>query len=186
MLEEFENIVFKVFDKIPFKVQTKDGYYPSKKEVENILTYAFSESNISKNEIEYIYTDNKYFGFGLTVCTYKDVEILKERVQISIHLDTVDDKEPILISVQYFKGNKKKQNTIKQTTNIVKQTTKELGITQKKLAQRMGVSEVSLSRWAKGEIIIPKWALNMIELLKTEKKYNDAKNKFKELDNIFN
>ncbi len=69
--------------------------------------------------------------------------------------------------------------------NIVKKTAKELGMTQKELAKRIKTSEVSLSRWAKGEVQIPKWALEMFELLKTEKKYNEAKSKFKELDNIF-
>lgn len=69
--------------------------------------------------------------------------------------------------------------------NIVKRTAKELGISQKELAERLKTSEVSLSRWAKGQIEIPEWALEMFELLKTEKKYHEAKAKFKELDNIF-
>lgn len=69
--------------------------------------------------------------------------------------------------------------------NIVKKTAKELGISQKDLAERLKTSEVSLSRWAKGQVEIPEWALEMFELLKMEKKYNEAKAKFKELDNIF-
>ena len=69
--------------------------------------------------------------------------------------------------------------------NIIKKTAKELGLTQKELAERLKTSEVSLSRWAKGQIEIPEWALEMFELLKIEKKYNAAKAKFKELDNIF-
>ncbi len=68
--------------------------------------------------------------------------------------------------------------------NIVKETAKELGISQKELAERLKTSEVSLSRWAK-QNEIPEWALEMFELLKTEKKYHEAKAKFKELDNIF-
>jgi len=59
--------------------------------------------------------------------------------------------------------------------NIVKQTAKELGMTQKELAERMGVAENTVSQWSRGVVDTPKWALEMFELLKTEKKYNTIK-----------
>jgi len=34
--------------------------------------------------------------------------------------------------------------------NLVKKTCKELGITQKELAERIGLNEVSISRWSNG------------------------------------
>lgn len=60
--------------------------------------------------------------------------------------------------------------------NIVKKTAKELGMTQKELAERMGVAENTISQWSRGIIETPKWALEMFELLKTERKYTAIKN----------
>jgi len=59
--------------------------------------------------------------------------------------------------------------------NIVKETAKELGMTQKQLAEYMGVSEDTVSNWSRGAVETPKWALKMFELLKTEKKFNNIK-----------
>ena len=59
--------------------------------------------------------------------------------------------------------------------NIVKQTAKELGLTQKELAEYIGVHEDTMSKWSRGKIETPKWAVKMFELLKTEKKYNTIK-----------
>jgi len=72
-----------------------------------------------------------------------------------------------------------------QELNIIKKTCKELGITQKELAQRIKVEEATISRWAKNKVSVSNWALEMFELLKIEKKFNEAKTKFKEIDNIF-
>jgi transcriptional regulator with XRE-family HTH domain len=58
---------------------------------------------------------------------------------------------------------------------IVKQTAKELGITQKELAERMGVTEDTISNWSRGKIETPKWALEMFKLLIKEKKFETIK-----------
>lgn len=50
-----------------------------------------------------------------------------------------------------------------KTENIIKQTCQELGITQKELADRLGVSKPSVERWAQGEV--PEQAQKQIELL---------------------
>ena len=59
--------------------------------------------------------------------------------------------------------------------NIVKQTAKELGMTQKELAEYMGVGENTIGNWSRGVIDTPEWAIKMFELLKTEKKFNTIK-----------
>ncbi len=40
---------------------------------------------------------------------------------------------------------------IEESENIVKKTCRELGITQKELAEKIGVSQNTVSNWAKGE-----------------------------------
>jgi transcriptional regulator with XRE-family HTH domain len=40
---------------------------------------------------------------------------------------------------------------VSEEVNLVKKTCKELGITQKELAKRIGVSERTISTWAKGK-----------------------------------
>lgn len=58
-------------------------------------------------------------------------------------------------------------------SNIVKETAKELGMTQKQLAEHIGVSEETVSKWSRGVVETPKWALKMFELLKNELKYKE-------------
>ena len=70
-------------------------------------------------------------------------------------------------------------------SNIVKETAKELGMTQKALAERIKVDETTMSRWAKEKVPVPDWALEMFELLQTEKKFKEAKEKFNQISNIF-
>ena len=56
-----------------------------------------------------------------------------------------------------------------ENENIVKKTCKELGITQKELAERVGVSETTLTNLARGATPIPEWAEKMFSLLIKEK-----------------
>jgi len=66
--------------------------------------------------------------------------------------------------------------------NIVKKTCKELGITQKELAERLGVSPASISDWAKGNI--PKMTQLALELLIKNKNLEYKLNIFKEAHKI--
>ncbi|MDR0666913.1 MAG: helix-turn-helix transcriptional regulator [Campylobacteraceae bacterium] len=72
---------------------------------------------------------------------------------------------------------------IRKIDNIVKQTCKELGITQKELAERIGVAENTVSQWSRGVSPLPQWAVKTFELLKIETKYNTIKRFFSDLDN---
>lgn len=64
--------------------------------------------------------------------------------------------------------------------NIVKLTCKELGITQKELAEQMGVSETTLTNWARGATPIPEWGNKMFLLLKKERKLDTIINLVKD------
>ena len=55
--------------------------------------------------------------------------------------------------------------------NIVKHTCKELGITQKELAERLGVPQSTVSGWAKNDI--PKMTKLALELLIKNKNLED-------------
>ncbi|MDD5549384.1 MAG: helix-turn-helix transcriptional regulator, partial [Sulfurovaceae bacterium] len=63
----------------------------------------------------------------------------------------------------------------KKKDNIVKSTAKALGMTQKELAEHIGVHEETLSRWARGTAEMPDMAKKLFELLIIEKKYNTIK-----------
>jgi DNA-binding XRE family transcriptional regulator len=66
----------------------------------------------------------------------------------------------------------------KENINIVKKVCKELGVTQKELAKQMDIHEETVSKWSRGIIDTPKWALKHFELLKIEKQYNIIKEFF--------
>ncbi|MFV0481283.1 MAG: helix-turn-helix domain-containing protein [Campylobacteraceae bacterium] len=57
--------------------------------------------------------------------------------------------------------------------NIVKLTCKELGITQKELAERIGVAEITISQWSRGVNKIPEWAITIFGLLSELKEYKN-------------
>ena len=57
--------------------------------------------------------------------------------------------------------------------NLVKKTCKELGITQKELAERIGVSNNTVSSWKNDKQPMPKWSLKLLKLLQIEIKYNE-------------
>ena len=59
--------------------------------------------------------------------------------------------------------------------NIVKKVCKELGITQKELAEMLEVSTSAVSLWSKGDI--PKTAKVALELLLENKKLKDKNGK---------
>ena len=60
-------------------------------------------------------------------------------------------------------------------SNIVKETAKELGMTQKELAERIRVNKDTLGNWARGAVDTPQWAIELFKLLKMEKKFNTIK-----------
>jgi len=63
--------------------------------------------------------------------------------------------------------------------NIVKRTCKELGITQKELAERLGVSKPSVDRWAStGEI--PESSKKLIKLLLENEKLSSELSELKQ------
>jgi len=53
-------------------------------------------------------------------------------------------------------------------TNLIKQICTELNITQKQLAEKMGVAEITVSQWARGVNPLPKWAEKFMTLIKEQ------------------
>jgi transcriptional regulator with XRE-family HTH domain len=67
--------------------------------------------------------------------------------------------------------------------NIVKKVCKELGITQKELAEKMGVNDVTVRNWSsKGNP--PDWAVNFMNLLLEYEKVKEKADKAKKLVEI--
>ncbi len=71
---------------------------------------------------------------------------------------------------------------IEESENIVKKTCRELGITQKELAEIMGVSKQSVSYWANNKIQPPKILEKIVELLLIQKQYFMIRKLFLEID----
>jgi transcriptional regulator with XRE-family HTH domain len=59
----------------------------------------------------------------------------------------------------------------KTEENLVKKTCRELGITQKELAETLGVSNTTISDWANNKTPIPSLGLKTLSLLKVEKEF---------------
>jgi len=61
--------------------------------------------------------------------------------------------------------------------NIVKETAKKLGLTQKELAEEIGVNEQTVGGWAREITPTPKWALKLFSLLVAQHKQQQENNK---------
>lgn len=59
---------------------------------------------------------------------------------------------------------------------LIKHTCKYLGLNQKELANYIGISENTLSQWARGVVKTPAWARKMFDLLIIEKDYKELLN----------
>jgi len=70
------------------------------------------------------------------------------------------------------KGNKM------NSYNIVKKVCKELGITQKELAERLGVDDGTVRKWSSSGKT-PTWAINFINCLIEKKECEEKLQKFK-------
>ena len=57
-------------------------------------------------------------------------------------------------------------------------------MTQKQLAEYIGISEDTVSKWSRGAVETPKWALKMFNLLLVEKKYKNLENGLNQIINI--
>ena len=64
--------------------------------------------------------------------------------------------------------------------NIVKKVCKELGITQKELAERLGVHLTTVQKWAQSNQL-PEWAKRFLELYKENEKNKEVVNTLKKL-----
>jgi transcriptional regulator with XRE-family HTH domain len=64
--------------------------------------------------------------------------------------------------------------------NLVKKTCKELGITQKELAEKMGVNAITPSQWITKKNI-PQWAENFMNLIIENNKNKEIADTFKNL-----
>ena len=82
-----------------------------------------------------------------------------------------------LKEVENLKGLKMSEN---KEQNLIKKTCKELNLTQKELASKMGLAENTVSQWARGVTNTPLWACRMFELLKIERQFNLMKEFFNE------
>jgi len=75
-----------------------------------------------------------------------------------------------------------KEETSKQNEeNLVKKTCRELGITQKELAKRMGIAYRTINAWNSGKTDTPEWAIKMFDFFKMEVEYKSLKNKLIEV-----
>ena|GEM_PF-1115732 len=86
-------------------------------------------------------------------------------------------------------GNSKQSegSSKRSEENLVKKTCKELGITQKELAERIGVTPQALSRWSRGSTIpknIEVLLETMMELYQFKKAIPQLKEIKTTLDNL--
>ncbi len=68
--------------------------------------------------------------------------------------------------------------------NIVKQACSQLGLTQKELAERMGIDDGTVRKWSSGATKTPEWAEKFIALMlenESRKKITDTLKAFFEL-----
>lgn len=67
--------------------------------------------------------------------------------------------------------------------NIVKQVCKELGVTQKELAEMIGINDGTIRQWSsKGEV--PEWAIKFFDVLIDNKKKDSIISALKQFKSV--
>lgn len=84
---------------------------------------------------------------------------------------------------KFFEENKNNSDYFKKQENTVKRACKELGITQKELADKLGASEGTVRNWSSSNEL-PQWAINFIEVLKENQKNKEIADTVKKLINL--
>lgn len=162
MYFDHSHVVMKLFNKIPVSVRYMDEWYGSREIFAHILFQIYGghlhEEDII-DDVEGLWFNNKN-GVELIIYT-KNTELEKNIDGMIVHC-VAESIFPI-------------------ETNIIKQTCKELGITQKALAEEMGVSQTTMTNWSKPETDVPQWAIKMLELMKNEMKYKSLNEKLDEI-----
>ncbi len=160
-----DKLIFTLFDKIPVKQRkVYGGDECSESYIKQILldTYNVDSFDEIGDEIKNIYINNKS-GLEIVIYVLSTHEIEKK---------VTTTRDGAVVVIEFI-----------TTVNIVKKTAKELGMTQKQLAEYIGVNENTIGNWARGKIEVPQMALKLLELLVLEKKYNTAKQLFCDLEN---
>lgn len=122
----------------------------------------------------YEITPNIVANPQLGVYVYFIVKDIESKISNSIY-NAVKDNRVRLITTDgnaIFLYNAKTIDDLKDEINIIKSICIELKVTQKELAELIGISENTIGSWARGITETPKWAHKIFELLKIEMKYN--------------
>ena len=160
MFFQQENVVFNIFNKIPVSVRYPEKGYPNKEDFAYILYSEYGgleQLESILDDVQGIWYNNK--GGNIIIYTKQtEREAFVGGLVINFHIDDI------------FNDSNK--------INIIKLTCKQLGMTQKELAAHINVHEETVSKWSRGIIDTPKWAIKIFELLKIEKKFNALKQTF--------
>lgn len=103
---------------------------------------------------EFIKTHQTIFDHMIKSDTPARLSFLIRAHLAGLEVDLLDTPDEII---------KKLEQNLRSKENIVKRACKELGITQKELAEKLGVSKPSVERWAQSEV--PEQSQKQIETL---------------------
>jgi len=155
--------VYRVYDSIPLIVRKpSDKGYPSKEKMEQILRSVFEQTLIAPH-----FEITTYKG-TLKAVKYSE----SDNVSYLLHEDIENDGENnVSLDFSFVESEDEKPN-------IVKRTCKELGITQKELAELMGVNDGTVRKWS-SQAEPPEWAIKFTDTLLKNKDQTERLNMFK-------
>lgn len=116
---------------------------------------------------------------------FEGIPIGERRQKIADYLGNINRRrynDPLNIQAyEYFETRKIESEPESDVqVNIVKRACKELGITQKELADKLGASEGTVRNWSSSNEL-PQWAINFIEVLKENQKNKEIADTVKRL-----
>jgi len=166
-----------LFGRAPYIARNENDGYFNVEDVEKVITQVLPDTLLSSKDIVQVYTDNKHNPQSLQVEIYDGLIINPDRVFESSwegHKDENGEDIPAWISFV---------SSSTPPPNIVKQTCKELGITQKELAERLGVNDGTPAQWSsKGNI--PEMAQKFMKTLIENKALKERVSKFSTAFNL--
>lgn len=153
-----------LFNQIPYEVRENDEPIYQESTIESyLLAHYLGNKKDLLNDVISIFHDDKHSGNMMTVNTKKTKGTFWYPASNCEEIENFEDDDHnavgLVFQIDYLQEN------------IVKKVCTELGITQKELAEELGMKPTALSNWANGDI--PQIAQKALELLLENKKLKE-------------
>lgn len=186
---------WEAFDVFFEKNKDNSLYFSKKKEVKSLVLIRKIENMLEKEGKTDLYEAVQNIvasdGSDGTTLAYPDESMIEDNLDHAMIIvknwnTFIEYSNAVgLTNITRLRDDLERVTGIDISDNIVKRACKELGITQKELADKLGASEGTVRNWSSSNEL-PQWAINFIVVLKENQKNKEIADTVKRLISLTN